>query len=142
MLTKSRLAVVTALAVAALGAPPAIAMPSEPAGTDPRQQDMHASTVEVAGGQQDSSTQDARGEHAAALAERSAGSDGARVDLRGDAAREPFVQPVVVEVDEPASVGFDWQAAIIGLGAGLALAVLAGVGVAGGRRRQAGARTV
>jgi hypothetical protein len=41
----------------------------------------------------------------------------------------------VVEVTDPAGAGFDWTAAIIGMGAGLALAVLAGVGVAGGRRR-------
>ena len=39
-----------------------------------------------------------------------------------------------LEVTKPAGGGFDWTAAIIGMGAGLALAVLAGVGVAGGRR--------
>ena len=35
----------------------------------------------------------------------------------------------------PDGGGFDWTAAIIGMAGGLALAVLAGVGVAGSRRR-------
>jgi len=125
MLTKSRLTVATALAAAAIGAQPAYAGPVDP--VDPRQQDMHASTVT----RPDRSADDARGEHAASLADSPPTGD-----LRAEASREPIgVQPVVVEVDEPVSSGFDWTAAIIGLGAGLALAVLAGVGVAGSRRR-------
>jgi len=126
MLTKSRLTVATALAAAAIGAQPAYAGPVDP--VDPRQQDMHASTVT----RPDHSTADARGEHAVELSQQASPQD----DRRSPDARAPIApQPVVVEVDDPASPGFDWTAAIIGLGAGLALAVLAGVGVAGSRRR-------
>jgi len=60
-------------------------------------------------------------------------------DQRSPDARDPLggqgvAQPVVVEVTDPDGGGFDWTAAIIGLAGGLALAVLAGVGVAGSRR--------
>jgi hypothetical protein len=134
MLTKSRLILTTALAVVALAAPPAFAGPVDPGTsggtTDSRQLDMHASTVKP-----DRTTSDARGEHAASLSDATAGS-GAGSDLRTEAAAEPFAGPVVVEVGDPVSAGFDWRAAIIGLAGGLAIAVLAGVGVAGGRRRQ------
>lgn len=109
MLTKSRLILATALAAMAFVVPPALAAPG--------------STID-----------DARGEHAASLS-NGAVSSSAWSDPRSPDARDPFVRPVVVEVDEPVSAGFDWTAAIIGLGAGLALAVLAGVGVAGARRR-------
>lgn len=125
MLTKSRLIVVTALVTAALGAPPAFAGPIDPA--DARQQDMHASTVQ----RPDRSTADARGEHAASLSQASPQDDQRTPDTRVPVT----AQPVVVEVSDPVNAGFDWTAAIIGLGAGLALAVLAGVGVAGSRRR-------
>ena len=62
-------------------------------------------------------------------------------DQRSPDAREPVggqgvAQPVVVEVTDPPGSGFDWTAAIIGMAGGLALAVLAGVGVAGSRRRR------
>jgi hypothetical protein len=142
MLTKSRYTVATALAVAAIAAPAATAMPTDqPAGqnlpafptpgdprADLRQADMHASTV---------TTRDARGEHAASL---SGLPDGA--DLRTPDAVEPFERPVVVEVGEPASPGFDWTAAIIGIAGGLALAVLAAAAVSGGRRRHGRPSTV
>ena len=109
MLTKSRITLAAALATLALGASPALAV---------------AQT-------------DARGEYAASLSETKPSAD-----LRTADAREPVggggqtaAQPVVVEIDDGVSSGFDWTAAIIGMGAGLALAVLAVVGVAGGRRR-------
>jgi hypothetical protein len=122
MLTRSHLTIATALAIAALAAPAATAMPADPAGGDPRQADTHASTV---------TPQDARGEHAASLADEPA----ATVDLRSPDAVEPFTRPVVVEVDgEPVSPGFDWTSAIVGLAGGLAFAVLAGAAVSGGRR--------
>ena len=90
-----------------------------------------------------SPTMDIRGEHAASPSNQSVASGGSGLDLRSENAREPFVpQPVVVEVDEPIADGFDWTEAIIGMGAGLALAVLAGVGVAGGRRRHGRPTTV
>jgi hypothetical protein len=126
MLTRSHLTLATALAIAALAAPAATAMPADPnrgaAGSDARQSDMHAGTV---------TPQDARGENAASLADDSAPV----ADLRSPDAVEPFARPVVVEVDgEPASPGFDWTAAIVGLAGGLAFAVLAGAAVSGGRR--------
>jgi hypothetical protein len=124
MLTKSRLTLATALVAAAIGAQPAFAGPIEP--VDPRQQDMHASTV-----QRPDSVADARGEHAASLAQTSPQDDQRSPDTRVPVTSEP----VVVEVSDPVSEGFDWTAAIIGLGAGLALAVLAGIGVNGARRR-------
>jgi hypothetical protein len=108
MLAKSRLTLAVALAITALGGAPALAY-----------------------------TTDARGEHAASLSDRPVGPESAQADQRSPDAAEPFVRPVVVEVDDPISAGFDWTAAIVGMGAGLALAVLAGVGVSGGRRRRA-----
>jgi hypothetical protein len=139
MLTKSRIAVAAGLAALALGAPPALAMPAGPptAGktSDPRQLDMHASTVERAGKQQDRGTADARGEYAASLSEDRADSGVPALDARGEFAREPIVPPVVVEVDDPVSGGFDWTAGIIGLAGGIAVSVLAGAAVAGSRRR-------
>jgi len=124
MLTKSRLTLATALVAAALGSQPAFASPVDP--TDPRQQDMHASTVH-----RPEATTDARGEHAASLSQTSR-----QGDQRSPDSRVPVTsQPVVVEVSDPVGDGFDWTAAIIGLGAGLALAVLAGIGVNGARRR-------
>ena len=122
--TRSTLAI--AFAATLLGASPALAMPS------------------IDG--------DLRGENAAALSEHAVARPGS--DLRGENAigvaepgtlpvddqrspdtREPVVsQPVVVEVTDPDGSGFDWTAAIIGMAGGRALAVLAGVGVAGSRR--------
>ena len=49
---------------------------------------------------------------------------------------------MVVEVGNPVSTGFDWTAAIIGLAGGLAITVLAGVGVAWLRRRHTQPHTV
>ena len=121
MLTKSRLTLVTALVAAALGAQPAFAGP-----IDPVQEDTQAGAV-----QRSHAVADARGEHAASLAQTSP-----QDDRRSPDARVPVTsEPVVVEVSDPVSEGFDWTAAIIGLGAGLALAVLAGIGVNGARRR-------
>jgi hypothetical protein len=142
MLTKSHLTIATALAVAAIAAPAATAMPADStAGAskdlpayatpgDPRQADMHASTVT-----KPDDRNDARGEHAASLASDPAPSDSRGGDRRTPDAVEPFVRPVVVEVGEPDSPGFDWTSAIIGIAGGLALAVLAGAAVSGGRRR-------
>ena len=133
MLTKSRNTLATALAVAMLGTAPALAAPIDST-TDVRGEHAaslpeHSTTVKPAGG-----TSDARGEHAASLSE---GSTSAAIapDQRSADAREPFVRPVVVEVGDPASGGFDWTAGIAGLAGGLAIAILAGVGVAGVRRR-------
>ena len=73
---------------------------------------------------------------------RPATPDGSGVDRRTPDAVEPFVRPVVVEVGDPVTPGFDWVAAIIGLAGGLGLAVLAGAAVSGGRRRHPGASPV
>jgi hypothetical protein len=177
MLTKSHLTIATTLAVAALAAPGAMAMPADPAEStskdlpayptplDPRQADMHASTVQTprdhgvadargehatsmadapsgadARGEHVASIADARGEHAAATSENRAAADGGG-DQRSPDAVEPFVRPVVVETGDPSSPGFDWTSAIIGIAGGLALAVLAGAAVGGGRPRRR-ARTV
>jgi hypothetical protein len=142
MLTKSHLTIAIALVVAAIAAPAATAMPADstpggandlPAYATPgdlrpeaSQPDMDAGTV---------TKPDARGEHAASLANGPAPSDSRGGDRRTPDAVEPFVRPVVVEVGEPASPGFDWTSAIIGVAGGLALAVLAGAAVSGGRRR-------
>jgi hypothetical protein len=140
MLTNSRLTIATAFAVAVIAAPAATAMPAEPQNlpahttpADPRQADMHASTV---------IGPDARGEHAASLADDLAAPDDRTGDQRTPDAVEQFVRPVVVEVGDPVSPGFDWTAAIIGIAGGLAFAVLAGAAVTGGRRRRTGASTV
>ena len=121
MLTKSRTTLAAALAVVAFGAVPAQGMPIDRA----QQLDMHASTVEQPA--------DARGEHAAAQSDVVSTT---AQDHRTADAREPFVRPVVVEVGEPVSDGFDWTAGIAGLAGGLALALLASIGVSGARRRQ------
>ena len=131
MLSSTRSTLAIAIAATILGASPALAMPAD----------------------------DLRGENAAALSEHAVAQPATGADLRGENAivvsdpgtppaddqrspdaREPVggqgvAQPVVVEVTDPAGSGFDWTAAIIGMAGGLALAVLAGVGVAGSRRR-------
>jgi hypothetical protein len=127
MLTKSRTTLAAALAVAAIGAAPAHATP-----TDARGEHAASLSQSTATGQ---GTADARGEHSASLSRTTATP---APDQRSPDAREPFVRPVVVEVGAPESGGFDWTAAIAGLAGGLAFAILASVGVAGARRRQVG----
>jgi hypothetical protein len=128
MLTKSRLSIAAVLAAAAIAAPAATAMPADvTAGGE---------NATVAG-----TIDDARGEHAASLSHpRSVG--GVAGDQRSPDAVAPFVRPVVVETGEPSSPGFDWTSAIIGIAGGLALAVLAGAAVTGGRVRHRSTRTV
>jgi hypothetical protein len=116
MLIRSHLMIATALAIVAIAAPAATAMAERTDGT----------------------IADARAEHAAALADAPAVVEGG--DQRSPDAVEPFVRPVVVNTEAPASTGFDWTSAIIGIAGGLALAVLAGAAVSGGRPRQRGAR--
>jgi hypothetical protein len=114
MLTKLRITIATTLAIAALGAAPALAIA-----------DWNV---------QGSPPNDKTG-NAASLSESRAGSDTPAVDARGEFSREPTIPPVVVEIDDPVSGGFDWTAGIIGLAGGVAVAVLAGAAVAGSRRR-------
>jgi hypothetical protein len=148
--TRSTLAV--AVAATILGASPALAMPPA-SGTGLGGENAVSRSI----------SSDLRGEHAAALSETRGQNPETRsatgADLRGENAigasdpvtppagdqrspdaREPVggqgvPQPVVVEVTDPSGSGFDWTAAIIGMAGGLALAVLAGVAVAGSRRR-------
>ena len=124
MLTKSRTTLATALAVAALGATPAYGVTIDARG----EHAASLSQTQSSGG----TTSDARGEHAASLSQP---SGSVAQDQRTADAREQFVRPVVVEVGTPDSGGFDWTAGIAGLAGGLAIAILAGVGVAGARRR-------
>lgn len=109
MFEKSRSALATAFAVLAVAAPSAAAM-YEP--------------------------MDVRGEHAAGATVQQQSSTPGGGDLRSPDAVVPFERPVVVEVDgSPAVSGFDWSDAVIGLGIGIALVLLAGAAVATGRRR-------
>ena len=126
--TRSTLAIATAATI--LGASPALAMPAD----DLRGENAAArsATLTQPGGQSD-----LRGENAIGVSDPATPPAD---DQRSPDAREPVggqgvAQPVVVEVTDPAGNGFDWTAAIIGMAGGLALAVLAGVGVAGSRRR-------
>ena len=149
MLTKSRITVAAGLAALALGAPPALAMPDargEHAASLSENRAGSGSTAVDARGEYAASQSenragsgitmvDARGEHAASLSGNRAGSGTIAVDARGEFARDPIVPPVVVEIDDPVSGGFDWTAGMIGLAGGVAVAVLAGAAVAGGRRR-------
>lgn len=114
MLSKSRLILTIALTVIAVGAP--------------------AASAAYRPG-------DVRGEHAVAQSE-SVSAPSAGLDLRSPDAVEPFVRPVIIEIDEPAAGGFDWSAGAIGLGAGAALVLLTTAGVLTGRRRHAGPTTV
>ena len=149
--TRSTLAI--AIAATILGASPALAVPggddlrgenasalsehavSRPAtGSDLRGENAvsRSATLTLPG-----THSDLRGEHAIGVSDR--GTPPAD-DQRSPDAREPVggqgvAQPVVVEVTNPDGSGFDWTAAIIGMAGGLALTMLAGVGVAGSRRR-------
>jgi hypothetical protein len=119
MLTRTRRIITAALAVAAIGAQPAFAMPYEPTG----------------GG----SSIAPMGEHAASLngiEPRDLAPQSEPRDLRTDAARDP-VQPVVVEVEEQLTAGFDWSAAGIGAAGGLALVLIGGAAVMFARHRPA-----
>lgn len=137
MRIRSHLSIAAALAILAIGAPAATAMPADPTADEQRQANMHASTVVPLDDTRE--TSDARGEHAASLAVTPAAPDSPTGDRRSPDAVEPFVRPVVVEIGDPVAPGFDWVAAIIGLAGGLGLAVLAGAAVSGGRRRHPGA---
>ena len=126
--TRSTLAI--AIAATILGASPALAMPAD----DLRGENAAALSATLT---QPVGHSDLRGENAIGVSDP--GTPPAD-DQRSPDAREPVggqgvAQPVVVEVTDPAGSGFDWTAAIIGMAGGLALAVLAGVGVAGNRRR-------
>jgi hypothetical protein len=137
MLSKSRITLAAVLATAALSSSPSLALAADP--EDIRGEhaaalaDSPAVSIGPAGVQ---------GEYAASLSDGTAVSESPKGDLRGEAAVEPFARPVVVEVANPVSTGFDWSAAIIGLAGGLAIAILAGVGVTRLRRRHAQPRTV
>jgi hypothetical protein len=127
--TRSTLAI--AFAATILGAAPALAVP---AGDDLRGENTATRSATLI---QPRGNSDLRGENALGVSDL--GTPPAD-DQRSPDAREPVggqgvAQPVAVEVIDPDGSGFDWVAAIIGLAAGLALAVLAGVGVAGSRRR-------
>jgi hypothetical protein len=139
MRARTHLTIAAALAIMAIGAPAATAMPADPTAGEKRA-DMHASTVTKPDVARESS--DARGEHAASLADTPAVPDSPTGDRRTPDAVEPFVRPVVVEVGDPVAPGFDWVAAIVGLAGGLGLAVLAGAAVSGGRRRRPRPSTV
>ncbi len=134
MLSKSRITLAAVLATAALGSSSSLALAAD-------SQDLRGEhAAALADGPAVSTS--VQGEYAASLSDGTAVSDSPTGDFRSEAAVEPFAGPVVVEVGNPVSTGFDWSAAIIGLAGGLAIAVLAGVGVAGGRRRHAQPRTV
>ena len=126
--TRSTLAI--AFAATILGASPALAMPAD----DLRGENAASRSATLT---QPGTHSDLRGENAIGVSDP--GTPPAD-DQRSPDAREPVggqgvAQPFVVEVTSPDGGGFDWTAAIIGMAGGLALAVLAGVGVAGSRRR-------
>lgn len=129
MFSSTRNTLAIAFAATILGASPALAMPPG----DVRGENAAARSAILT---QPEGPSDLRGENAIGA------SDAVTLpadDQRSPDAREPFggqgvAQPVVIEVTDPDGGGFDWTAAIIGLAGGLALAVLAGVGVAGSRR--------
>ena len=128
--TRSTLAI--AFAATILGASPALAVPG---GDDLRGEHAAAlsATLTQPGGHSD-----LRGEYAIGLSDPGTppADDQRSPDARAPVGGQGVAQPVVVEVTEPDGSGFDWTAAIIGMAGGLALAVLARVGVAGSRRRQ------
>lgn len=142
MLSKSRITLAAVLATAALGSASSLALAAE--ADDVRGE--HAAAL--ADGPVSIVPTGVQGEYAASLAdgtavsERPSSPDSRKGDFRSEAAIEPNARPVVVEVGNPVSTGFDWTAAIIGLAGGLAITVLAGVGVARGRRRHGHPRTV
>jgi hypothetical protein len=87
---RSRLAI-SSLAVALLATAPASAMPTDPHGTaakDPRQRDMHASTVQTPKENAGRTVQDARGEAAAGSSMQTPKENAGRTvqDARGEAA--------------------------------------------------------
>lgn len=143
MLSKSRITLAAALATAALGSSPSLTLAADPEDLRSEHAAALADSPAVSIG-----PTGVQGEHAASLSDGTAVSenpsipDSRKGDFRGEAAAEPYARPVVVEVGNPVSTGFDWTAAIIGLGGGLAIAVLAGVGVTRLRRRHAQPRTV
>jgi hypothetical protein len=130
MFLKSRITLVITIATLVIGAPVATAMPIDARGEHAKSQSQVSTAP----------SGDLRGENAASQTQSVASGPErfTAVDLRGDAAREPFVRPVVVEVGAPASSrDVDWSAALVGLGAGAALVLLATAGVVTTRRRHA-----
>jgi len=128
--TRSTLAI--AFAATILGASPALAVPG---GDDLRGE--NAAALSAQAGSRPVTGSDLRGEHAIDVTDpvTPPANDQRSPDAREPVAGPGVAQPVVVEVTDPDGGGFDWRAAIIGMAGGLALAVLASVGVAGSRRR-------
>src|SRR5215207_9817066 len=133
MLSNTRSTLAVAFAATILGASPALAMPA----IDGDLRGENAAALSAQAGSRPVTGSDLRGEHAIDVTDPVTPPAN---DQRSPDAREPVggpgvAQPVVVEVTDPDGSGFDWRAAIIGMAGGLALAVLATVGVAGSRRR-------
>ena len=123
--TPSRIIAVT-FATVALAAPPALPSYSSAAPT----RDLAIGTGPL------TLAPDLRSPDAQAASERIAPATVAP-DQRTPDAREAGApaQPVVVAVDAPVTTGFDWTAAVIGAGGALAIAMIAGAGIALLRRR-------
>jgi hypothetical protein len=111
-----------------VAAPPALALPAYPSAAPTRDLATGTGPLTLA--------PDQRSPDARAPGERIALATVAS-DQRTPDAREAGApaQPVVVAVDAPVTTGFDWTAAVIGAGSTLAIAMIAGAGVALMRRR-------
>lgn len=127
--TRSTLAI--AFAATILGASPALAGPG---GDDLRGENAasRSATLTLPG-----THSELRGENAIGASDPGTppADDQRSADAREPVGGQGVAPPVVVEVTNPDGGGFDWTAAIIGVAGGLALTVLAGVAIAGSRRR-------
>ena len=139
MLSNTRSTLAIAFAATILGASPALAGPG---GDDLRGENAaalseHPASLSEHAVVRPATRADLRGENAIGVSDpgTAPADDQRSPDARAPVGGQGVAQPVVVEVTNPDGGGFDWTAAIIGMAGGLALAVLAVVGVAGSRRR-------
>ena len=111
-----------------VSAPPASALPAFPSAAPTR--DLASSTGPLTLAP-DQRTPDAR-TPSGGIVSTTLASDQRTPDAREAGAP---ARSVVVAVDAPVTAGFDWTAAVIGAGGTLAIAMLAGAGIALMRRR-------
>jgi hypothetical protein len=128
MLTTPSCIIAATFAALTLTATPALALPPDPPAAQTR--DLAAGTGPL------TLAPDQRSPDARVNVERLAPATIAQ-DQRSADARDAggSARPIVVTTAAPADAGFDWDAAVIGAAGALAIAVIAGAGIALLRRR-------
>lgn len=127
MLTTPARIITATFAAVALAGPPALALAADPPAPQTRDLAAGTGTLTLA---PDQRSPDARVDDV-----RVAPMTIAQDQRSADARDAGSARPVVVAVDAPVTSGFDWTDALIGAAGALAIAMIAGAGIALLRRR-------